>query len=40
MFKILGGEFKRLKIAEKEFKAIKSTLLEKYPSTTKITENY
>lgn len=40
MFKILGGEFKRLKIAEKEFKAIKLTLLEKYPSTTKITENY
>ena len=40
MFKILGGEFKRLKIAEKEIKAIKLTLLEKYPSTTKITENY
>lgn len=40
IFKILGGEFKRLKIAENEFKAIKSTLSEKYPSTTKITENY
>jgi hypothetical protein len=40
VIKFLSGEFKRLKIAENEFKSIKSTLLDKYPSTTKITENY
>jgi hypothetical protein len=40
IIKFLGGEFKRLKVAEQEFKAIKSTLLEKYPSRTKPTEIY
>jgi len=40
VIKFLGGEFKRLKVAEKEFKAIKSTWLENYPSRTKPTEIY
>lgn len=40
MIKFLGGEFKRLKVAEQEFKAIKSTLLEEYPSRIKPTEIY
>jgi hypothetical protein len=38
--KFLSGEFKRLRLAEKEFKSIKQKLLENYPSTTKITEIY
>lgn len=40
VMKFLSGEFKRLKLAENEFQAVKSILLEKYPSTTKITEIY
>lgn len=40
IFKLIGGEFKRLKLAEQEFKDIKQSLLENNPSITKITETY
>ena len=40
IMKTLGGECKRLKLAEQEFKAIKQLLANKHPATRKILEVY